>query len=777
MGFRNAMNYLKHVPNKNSIVALWIRMIAVFVCVSILFGVMTYSYSKKQYKQRADQAYQMLIDQVAASFDMSLRDAQTILLKFLENWRVLKLAAAEDIDSIVYSQDKMEIIKQLKAYTAINSFISDIHLHFVAHDYIVSTETLASAEIFHSAAYKADMPDFSSWYECFYSRSSGDTFVFVTNSDLIAPRYGSSNELYFMMTNANAQTEDGVQAFFSVQGSSIVKLLKNMHLDAGVSVAIVLEDGTVFVSSDYGVWDDVLEEAAFSSNAGKEMTLRTKSGSLFLKRSEHMNIYYALYAPDSANAYSTALILGLSISGVIVMLVLAVFLTIRFVVRNAEPLMEIRNMLSVGNIGKNDSELAFIRDAVRYSQQTVSDMASTLEIKKRRLQDAYLYMLLLGRDQIYSKTAILSELDFRHDHFGVIAFAMDDESYVMNREQDVFLLLQAEQHRISLLDDGVDMRYLKINDVFILLMNMDVQACAHWSDFNLKIMHALTVAWENNFDEQLLSAAGACCCGYENAADSYRQAILALRYTLLHAGDGDTHPRPDAQVLHYSFMPADDNRLANALLHESVSEISAQIDALWDENSCYEVFLEILACDIGATAMRVYQNLGLDDNGEPRMLLFLARMLSAATADRKKILMEMLAFVNAQCRIKQEDSQDRFCQEVLDYIRRHYSDPELSIDQICTIFDRSRNYIYVAFKNSTGNGLLHHINRIRLEHAKELLLLPRATVEKTAEAVGLNSALTLARIFKRFEGVSPGKYIQKHKKTAGTAAPADISTE
>jgi len=762
----NLIKYIKDTSNKNSIIKLWIHTIAIFICVSILFGVLTYAISSHQFRQHADHAYSVLIHQIGASFDMNISDAQTVLLKYIDDRKVERLAQAQNIEDISYSQDKIDIINQMKTYIQLNSFISDIHLYFPDHDYIVTTETLSFSPAIHTAIYKDYMPDFSQWHEYFYNRSSGDAFIMMKNGYL--PHTGSSNELYFMLSNQDSDVS-GVQAYFSIVGSNVSSLLSGISLEEGVSIALVLADGTVFVSSDYPVWNGILEETAFSQLEldGSDKMISTSGGSLFLTRSKHMNIYYALYAPNNSESYRSTILLVLCTVSVIITIAMAILLTTHFVLRNAAPLMALRDMIVTGDIEKNDSELSLIRDAVERSQQTVSHMTTTLEVKNRELQDTYLAMLLNSSGNKLPDKAALNELKLHNTHFGVIVFSTGDDQYTMTDEQNVFLIVLAEKAKAELAELGIDCRYLTSDNVFTLIFNGDLSMEDSWNNLAAGTVHKFTVSWENNFDEPLVAASSKLHTDYIGASDANHEAIVALRYAILYGSDPETEKNAHASLIHYHYPVAEDNRLSNLLLHGTTAELKLFLDDIWQENCSGEFSSALLRClahDMASTALRVYQNVESDIETEKRLALLLDRMQHVGRNECKSLLMEIFSLVNHAYMVSQENSQDQFCADVLAYIRENYANPVLSIDSVCEKFNRSRNYVYVAFKSSTGEGLLYHINMIRLAKAKELLLAPAATVEKTAKAVGLNSALTLTRIFKRYEGISPSRYIEENKR-------------
>lgn len=100
--------------------------------------------------------------------------------------------------------------------------------------------------------------------------------------------------------------------------------------------------------------------------------------------------------------------------------------------------------------------------------------------------------------------------------------------------------------------------------------------------------------------------------------------------------------------------------------------------------------------------------------------------------------------------------------EVTQYIDAHYTDPELSADQLSARFGISPSYLSTVFKEKIGVRLLDYIHQRRLAHAKRLLCQRDLTVEAVAAASGYHSALTLTRAFKRYTGVTPGQFRLEH---------------
>ena len=67
------------------------------------------------------------------------------------------------------------------------------------------------------------------------------------------------------------------------------------------------------------------------------------------------------------------------------------------------------------------------------------------------------------------------------------------------------------------------------------------------------------------------------------------------------------------------------------------------------------------------------------------------------------------------------------------------------------------------FKEKTGMCPLTYIHKIRVDNAKELLLKTDLTLEEISARAGCNNSVTLNRLFKKYEGITPAEYKKKNK--------------
>lgn len=94
--------------------------------------------------------------------------------------------------------------------------------------------------------------------------------------------------------------------------------------------------------------------------------------------------------------------------------------------------------------------------------------------------------------------------------------------------------------------------------------------------------------------------------------------------------------------------------------------------------------------------------------------------------------------------------------DVKNYIRGHYTDPDMNVNSIADQFGKNPSYLSRSFLRLTGTSVLDYIHQYRIQEAK-ILIGRGVTLAGVAEAVGYSNVLTMSRAFKKYEGTTPGK--------------------
>ena len=100
--------------------------------------------------------------------------------------------------------------------------------------------------------------------------------------------------------------------------------------------------------------------------------------------------------------------------------------------------------------------------------------------------------------------------------------------------------------------------------------------------------------------------------------------------------------------------------------------------------------------------------------------------------------------------------------DVANYVRHHLSEP-ISVDKMAEEFYFSRPYLSGKFKKETGQTLTDFILKEKTEEAKRLLRYSDKSLSAISSYLGFSSQGHFAKVFKKYAGVTPGEYRERHR--------------
>ena len=96
--------------------------------------------------------------------------------------------------------------------------------------------------------------------------------------------------------------------------------------------------------------------------------------------------------------------------------------------------------------------------------------------------------------------------------------------------------------------------------------------------------------------------------------------------------------------------------------------------------------------------------------------------------------------------------------ELILYLEDNFAQ-DLSLDDLSVHFHKTPEYLCSAFKSITGETIMHYLRRIRIHHAKVLLMeSPDTGIKDISRSCGFGSVSYFGRVFRETTGYTPQGY-------------------
>lgn len=109
--------------------------------------------------------------------------------------------------------------------------------------------------------------------------------------------------------------------------------------------------------------------------------------------------------------------------------------------------------------------------------------------------------------------------------------------------------------------------------------------------------------------------------------------------------------------------------------------------------------------------------------------------------------------------------KNKYITATLQYIDTHYADTSLSLESVAQVLGIHFNYLSRIFKAGMDENFVSYVNRCRVDKSKELLLHSELTISVIASKCGFASQQNYAKVFKKFENMTPGQYRERKGET------------
>lgn len=246
---------------------------------------------------------------------------------------------------------------------------------------------------------------------------------------------------------------------------------------------------------------------------------------------------------------------------------------------------------------------------------------------------------------------------------------------------------------------------------------------------------------------------------YDELPNTYKKAELITEYYIL----SKTHIVIDERLLIMKKRGAIEDKYANGIIDiikgNQESDLVQATQRLLEYLAEYEL-TEAQKClkKLVAEVIRLAESVAGEKNENYDMYLedFLTNQIFIGMVPIESWLCDLFIQVKEQLNAGRSSSSSRVMNSVMEYMQNNYAQYDLSLEFVADKFGISTSYLSKLFNNYEGSSFPNYINKIRMEHARVLLISEAMlSVQDVAKQVGFNSSSYFSSAFRKYYGVSP----------------------
>ena len=459
---------------------------------------------------------------------------------------------------------------------------------------------------------------------------------------------------------------------------------------------------------------------------------------------------------------------------------LAGLITSYFVIKKKRrTIRDIMCLLEAGGIVINDSknEFDFIKDVITNIFAEREGVQKLIEDKQGWMRDSFLTSLLKGRTEkeVPLKTALSTfNMSFDTDYFAVCLYDVKDISPLF--AQDVNLDAEQRNNFLRVIMSNVIEELTNVkhrgymteyDDTFVCIINLNAEEILDFENDMKEIFRLASENIKRYFGIDFVAAASGVRRGEGQIPTAYKEARYVLEHKKITGMEGlTTYVGIAGHLSHTYYYPAEQERKLLSCIKLGDEEKARSIirDIFYinlKDSSLPVTHIKSFMTNLVSTLIKGVNMTQFGDEREYlRGVNRIFEIIQTGTVEEMKTeIFEELRKICALNRRDNQSPQSQLVERAKEYIMRNFNDPDLNATVVASALGANLSYLSTTFKDQVGEGLLSHINGVRIHKAKDILReKPSSTIEHTAQQVGFSNTRTFSRVFKNTEGIAPSEF-------------------
>ncbi|WP_339206937.1 AraC family transcriptional regulator [Paenibacillus sp. FSL K6-3182] len=760
---------------KRKVYKFWLYSYLFVLFIPILITLIVLLQSQEMLVKEVRRANDTLLDQVRQLVDNQITDIRRLGTQLSFDPKVMTYLNRETLDTAEARFGTMEMISSLQSYTIANGNITDAYIYLKNKEYGITTTTFMPADDLYSVLHKASGKSFAEWTEWLRASHAG---LFVTLNEGAKQ---TENSLVYVQSLPIQEIK--------AAPATLVVLLNQDRLKQAISKVGLATESSVYIldreghpimitGPQTGLAELPIPKMSNQRGFLTELVDGNDAAISYVK-SDTTNWTYISVLPEQVYSAKVKLLKNLIYIAMLLCIGLGGLSAFWLTRRNYAPIQNMMNFVSTKvktNMMNMPNEFAVLQSFMTDSAAIQDEASRKLLEQHQVLRNQFLARLLKGRvDMSSALPQAIESFDFRFetDRFAVLLLQIEDYErlFQANQEMDAerklqFVYLIVTNIFEELLSAGHRTYFTEVDGMIACVVNVLGKEKEAKKEL-LKVANDAKRFIQDKFFVRFSVGVSDIHTFWSTLPKCYEEAVESLEYKLVLGSNQiisyESIKRPKNDL----YYPLDTERqLINLMAAGNYDEAAAVLQRIlitnFSEGTLSIQMGKLLMFELVGTMLKAVEQLQLSTK---EIMVEKTDLIKQITECETFAEMEeeILDFLKKACDYLQQKKKSHntdLKSQVVEHVLHNLNDMNISLTSISLAFDINPTYLSRFFKEQTGENLVDFVNKRRVDKVKSLLAETNHAIQDIAEQCGFASSQSLLRVFKKYEGITPGQYRQ-----------------
>lgn len=745
----------------------------IILLIPVIIGSALYKNVEKLMVDNANRAHLGMLEQVKQVMDNRLGEIDSMTVQLALNPKLLWLLSNVGGDTVNDQIKFLEFMKEVKNFRNISTFIEDFFIYFKNTETILTPLMKTNPEVYFNKIRSYEDKGYD-WV--MNELLSGHRYKTYIPASPITDRIASTTTNYITYVQslplANFSDPEGYLVIH-IDEQEINQLLKQVEWVHNGAIYILDENYQVMMTNSQEGLDPKLYTQLTEPSDYYNIVQNGEEKMLSYTTSAKNGWKYVSVVPTSIVMEQVNRVKDGALAMLVICLAAGAVASYVMAYRNYSPIREMIQEIIKGRglkRGHFTNEYDFIKKMIVLSLNEEKHLRKTLEEQAPVLQANFLTRLIKGHAEIdaaQDRSLEFMGVHFEHDFFCTMIIEIDDcSSFIKGDTEREWALVRFILTNVcsELMQDKGYIVEMDRDRLAVLtsIPEADDEAKMRRNDFIRQLKQVI----EERFRIQTTVAVSMIHQGMEEIGRCYREALMAMDYRVIY-GANEVIFYEDLEDLeqHYYHYPMEaEVQLMNYAKSGDYVHAEKLLEQIYEVNfTDHKITPEMGKClffDMLSTVLKVSNGMNIDD-----------KKLFAGSSDPAKSISDCSTAEEMLGKIKElymqicthsleekTDHSERLYARICSYIEQNGVDCNISLTMMADHFQITPQYLSSFFKKHSGQNITDYIAAVRIRESKALLADQTLTVSQIAQKVGYSNDVGFIRFFKKYEGVTPGKY-------------------